>query len=125
MAAAIWRKVQKYGLSSAFRHNENVRPLIRVLMALAFLPVTEVLFSFDRLEANVDTLHQSVCKLLAYFRSYWMRDLHIWNVNGVRIRINNDIELWHSKFSKYLRKHVNIYQFVKFIRDEEWVSRHV
>jgi hypothetical protein len=49
---AIYRKLLKLGLSAAFCRNEQFRDLARLIMALAFLPSSEVLSSYKCIDAH-------------------------------------------------------------------------
>ncbi len=119
----LYRKLASLGLSSSFAKNDNFRVLVRVIMALAFLPSCEVEHSFTCLVAHFAKFDPNVDKLFKYMRKHWLHDVDTWNVYNARIRTNNDIEGWHSSVSKRIRKHPDIYQFLALLQDEEQMSR--
>ena len=99
----VYRKVQKLGLSQLYLKSVNFKMLVRVLMALAFLPSGEITDSFDSLERCFANWNGNVDKLFHYIRKRWIGCADIWNVHGERIRTNNDIEAWHAYISRYVR----------------------
>lgn len=45
--SSLWRKVQKFGLSTAYRRDASLKKSIRMIMAIAFIPAALVRFNFN------------------------------------------------------------------------------
>ncbi|CAF0909503.1 unnamed protein product [Rotaria sordida] len=95
---SVYRHIQQFGLSSAYINDENIRMICRKLMALALLPSSVVLKSFEDLYESVLLASSSelgsLRPLFDYFENYWIKriDINKWNVYGIRIRTNNNAE---------------------------------
>lgn len=86
---------------------------IRILMALAFLPVPEVLESFNLLSILYTEKLCCLLPLLKYFRSQWIPLIPVWNVHAHHIRTNNDLEAWHFAMKRILKRpHPDIFTFI-------------
>ena len=49
LGQSLWRKVQGVGLREAYIDDENVRKHVKMLMALAFVPIDEIYHAFGDL----------------------------------------------------------------------------
>ncbi|XP_003366554.1 conserved hypothetical protein [Trichinella spiralis] len=116
---AVLRQVGRLGLRTDYMNNQEVRKKVKVLMALAFLPVHLVPTGFEII--NVGTSGQ-VEALFQYFQQEWLpaTKIPLWNIHGVSVRTNNHLEGWHSRMNKSARKHhLGFYQFLQLILDEQ------
>ncbi|XP_024875569.1 uncharacterized protein LOC112456975 [Temnothorax curvispinosus] len=136
----IWRHVQSCGLQ--YNYNSDLRFClnIKMLMALAFVPVHDVLEAYDELivspffEENEDALNE----LIRYFERTWvgerrrtgnkrkkpMFDLGMWNCHQAVIdgfmRSNNGVEGWHCSFNNKVRVvHAIFSSFMDAIKGEQ------
>ncbi|KRY99572.1 hypothetical protein T11_16712 [Trichinella zimbabwensis] len=66
---AVLRKVAELGLRTRYLHKAETKKKIKILMATAFLPLSEVPAAVDLLGRNVTG---SVAALYDYFRQKWM-----------------------------------------------------
>lgn len=95
---AIYRKIQNLGLSNEYAADENIRNICRKLMALALMPVSLVIETFDDLHDLIFQLPSAKCDLLKslfnYFENQWIKrvDVKTWNVYGLKLRTNNNAE---------------------------------
>ncbi|KRX58679.1 hypothetical protein T09_4300 [Trichinella sp. T9] len=102
-----------------FHFCQAVLRQVKMLMALAFLPVHLVPAGFEII--NVGTSGQLEA-LFQYFQQEWLpaTKIKLWNVHGVSVRTNNHLEGWHSRMNKRARKHhLGFYQFLQLILDEQ------
>ncbi|KRZ47804.1 hypothetical protein T02_5036, partial [Trichinella nativa] len=116
---AVLRQVGRLGLRTDYMNNQEVRKKVKMLMALAFLPVHLVPAGFEII--NVGTSGQLEA-LFQYFQREWLpaATIPLWNVHGVSVRTNNHLEGWHSRMNKRARKHhLGFYQFLQLILDEQ------
>ncbi|XP_003369281.1 hypothetical protein Tsp_04702 [Trichinella spiralis] len=119
---AVLRQVGRLGLRTDYMNNQAVRKKVKVLMALAFLPVHLVPTGFEII--NVGTSGQ-VEALFQYFQQEWLpaTKIPLWNIHGVSVRTNNHLEGWHehgSGMNKSARKHhLGFYQFLQLNFDEQ------
>jgi hypothetical protein len=99
---SIWRNVQKYGLTSAYRRNRSVRNIIKKIMSLGYIPTAIVRNTFNLIHSS-----QTVARLCAqvpgltdfirYFERNYIQGAFqppTWNVFGrdVDFRTNNHVE---------------------------------
>ncbi|KRZ75678.1 hypothetical protein T10_493 [Trichinella papuae] len=109
---AVLRQVGRLGLRTDYINNQEVRKKVKMLMALAFLPVNLVPAGFEIL--NVKTSGQLEA-LFQYYQREWLpaTKIPLWNVHGVAVRTN-------SRMNKRARKHhLGFYQFLQLIIDEQ------
>ena len=65
----VWRQVQSKGLSTKYQQDENFRLNVKKLIALAFLPVSDVVTGFDLVAAEFD---DNADDFLDYFEKTWI-----------------------------------------------------
>ncbi len=119
ISQAIWRKVQKLGLSQSYTYNGVIRLQVRQLMALGHLPRDQVRPIFDQLQA---TASPTLAALFNYFQQQWFVNVspNMWNVFDVDLRTNNSCEGWHSRFNSMLNKHhPNLWYLLQFLLEEQ------
>ncbi|CAM4801162.1 unnamed protein product [Rotaria magnacalcarata] len=121
---ALYRNIQKLGLSTAYRDTEAIRMICRKLMALPLLPLNDVKVALEDLK---DDSPITLRDLFNYFENFWMADIpvHLWNVSDLQIRTNNNCEGWHNRFNIRVNKHhPNIWHFINCLKQEEVYFRH-
>ena len=137
---ALWRKVQDFGeVRARYREDDDFAFNIRMLAALAFVPVAEVVSSFEMLlnEEFFVTNYDLLEGLIAYFEDTWIGrprgagerraprfSLSLWNVYDVTIegvgRTNNKVEGFHRGFKVSLgATHPTMYKLVEKLRVEQ------
>ncbi|KRY34275.1 hypothetical protein T03_16043, partial [Trichinella britovi] len=97
----------------------QVRKKVKMMMALAFLPVHLAPAGFEIINVGMSGQLEA---LYQYFQQEWLpaTKIPLWNVHGVSVRTNNHLEGWHSRMNKRARKHyLGFYQFFKLILDEQ------
>ena len=125
---AIWTHVQNEGLVVEFNTNDEIKNVVRRLMALAFLPIMMIRINFSIIE-NCETIRNNskLQCLCAYYKSTWLNGvfpLAMWNVNNASTRTNNFVEGWHNKLNKGLMKiHPNIFEVITYLKKEEKESQ--
>ena len=113
----IWAKVQKLGLTHAFKSNPEISKFTRLLMALPFLPASLISPTFNLI--STPSLDGSealmVGKLKKYIKKYWLthispEELSIFELS---ISTNNGAESYHSKLKARIRtSHPRIWSFL-------------
>ncbi|XP_003381388.1 conserved hypothetical protein [Trichinella spiralis] len=97
-----------------------------MLMALTFLPVNLLPAGFEII--NVGTSGQLEA-LFQYFQREWLpaTKVPLWNIHGVAVRTNNNLEGCHSRMNQKPRKyHLGFYQFLQLqIIDEQGTTQTV
>lgn len=96
---AIFRKIQKLGLSNLYQKNTRIRRLFRKLMALNLLPHRFIKSTFNSLKAQArGTLTKS---LFAYVEKTWIQhsvwNPKLWSCFHLAIRTNSPIESYHAR----------------------------
>lgn len=116
---AIWRQIQNLGLSVAYSSDDRIKEQVRDQIALAFAPLPLIDATFQTLETTCDP---RLTPLFLYFRNEWMRPgfKRVWNVSGLDIRTNNNVEGWHNRFANAIGKHhPNIWEFLLVVQNEQ------
>ncbi|CAF1562174.1 unnamed protein product [Rotaria magnacalcarata] len=95
---AVYRQIQRLGLSSGYCSDESIRMTCRKRMALLLLPYSVLLKCFEDLYESVlltsSSALDSLKPLFEYYENYWVKTIGIkrWNVYGIRIKTNNNAE---------------------------------
>ncbi|CAF4051626.1 unnamed protein product [Rotaria sordida] len=95
---SIYRNIQQLGLSSQYARDDEFRNTCRKLMALALMPISLVLQSYDDVHDGVlessSTKFNLLKPLFTYFENQWIKNVGIekWNVYGIQMRTNNNAE---------------------------------
>ncbi|KRX18518.1 hypothetical protein T07_6660 [Trichinella nelsoni] len=116
---AVLRKVADLGLRTRYLHEAEIKKIIKMLMATAFLPLHEIPEAVDLPGRDVSG---SVAALFEYFRQEWMTPnrMPLWNVYHVEIRTNNYLEGWHFKMNRQAGKHhLSFYELLQLLIDEQ------
>uniref|UniRef100_T1J8C3 RING-type domain-containing protein n=1 Tax=Strigamia maritima TaxID=126957 RepID=T1J8C3_STRMM len=123
---AIWRRVQKLGLTDGYRDNPRITRTVKRCMALSLLPHTSIVAGlqtireYTRLQ-GIDS--GTVQSLLLYIECRWIRIItpERFSVFDLIRRTNNDVESFHKTLLKRIGlSHPNIWEFmVKLIYIED------
>uniref|UniRef100_T1JH24 MULE transposase domain-containing protein n=1 Tax=Strigamia maritima TaxID=126957 RepID=T1JH24_STRMM len=123
---AIWRRVQKLGLTDGYRDNPRITRTVKRCMALSLLPHTsfvaglQTIREYTRLQ-GIDS--GKVKSLLLYIERRWIRIItpERFSVFDLIRRTNNDVESFHKTLLKRIGlSHPNIWEFmVKLIYIED------
>ena len=138
LSQAIYRKVQSTGLQQEYQTNEDLNIKIRMLAALAFVPVHEIVESFEHL---ADSMPAEAQPITAYFEDTYIgrqqRRGHrcpspfthdMWSVHN-RVeqglpRTNNHVEGWHRRMQSNVGAyHPNIWHFLDVLRREQSLNQ--
>ena len=129
-AQAVEHQLGEVGLITAYKDKAGpLRDLLRKLIALPYLPPSEIPAAFDRLE-DVALTHgdDRLCTLFDYVRSNWLessvRSIEAWSVYNRRVRTNNDTEGWHRRLNTRAHENVPLYLFIALLHDETILVRH-
>ena len=123
LTQAVYRAIQRLGLSTNYNNDDDVKHACRQLMALALLPATIIENTYDQLLLTMTTnLKNTLSGLLKYFQEQWFEKVPIqqWCVHGLSMRTNNNAEAFHSRFNRRVQvHHPNIWSFIKVLQGEE------
>ncbi|CAF3845879.1 unnamed protein product [Rotaria sp. Silwood1] len=126
---AIYRAIQRVGLSSSYNNDDSIKHICRQLMALPLLPEPVIEDTYDELIRNSSiTMRKKLNDLLEYFDEQWFNKVPIsqWCVHGLSIRTNNNAEAFHSRFNRRVQlHHPNMWSFIKFLKGEESRFHHM
>lgn len=105
MRKCIWRKVQDLGLACEYMKNEEVRMIIRMCAALAFLRPEDVPDGWLEIHSRVPD-NEKLSGFLDYFVERWMENeevpVELWSCYNRRHRTTNSVEGWHNKINTEL-----------------------
>ena len=65
----VWRHVQNNGLSKKYQEDDDFRSDIKKLIALAYLPIDDIIKGFDLVAAEFD---DDAGDFLDYFKKTWI-----------------------------------------------------
>ena len=108
---AIFRKIRSLGLQNRYKDDGNFAHKVRMLAALAFVPLPDVI---DAFESVADEFPLAAQEVIDYFEDRYIRrlrpgghrraplfDLALWNMYDQTIgdlpRTNNAVEGWHRR----------------------------
>ncbi|PSN39509.1 hypothetical protein C0J52_21142 [Blattella germanica] len=140
---ALWRKIVNLGLREQYLNYEEptVRNNLLELLGLPFVPIEDLLHTFDEL---MDDLDELVVEFATYMETVYIRGRpgrgrrratpplftpDIWNVYQLvldgRQRTNNSVEGFHSKLGKVVvAHHANIWRFLENIKKIQAETEH-
>ncbi|CAF4908992.1 unnamed protein product [Rotaria sp. Silwood1] len=126
---AIYRAIQRVGLSTSYNNNDGVNQYCRKLMALRLFPEAIIENTYDELIATMSiNLRNVLNDLMEYFQEEWFLKVSIsqWYVHGMNMRTNNNAEAFHSRFNHRVQvNHPNIWSFIQFLQGEENSFHHM
>ncbi|RMZ97756.1 mule transposase domain [Brachionus plicatilis] len=112
LSQSMFRRVKTRGYLKTYALDDQFRHSFKLVQALAFLPVQDVLVSITILNACI--LTQRVIPLYS---------IETWNVfDRVKRRLprtNNNVENWHSRIQADVRKKMNMLMVVEILRLEQ------
>ena len=119
LSQAIWRQIQRLGLTNAYLESLEVRTALKNIGSLAFLPHEEVVDGFEQLEDTLEDIDPDISDVYTYFEDTYIgrpnrrgnrRNAvfapNLWNVrqrmqDGLP-RTNNKLEGWHRAIQALL-----------------------
>uniref|UniRef100_T1IKG6 RING-type domain-containing protein n=1 Tax=Strigamia maritima TaxID=126957 RepID=T1IKG6_STRMM len=127
---AIWRKVQKLGLTNLY--NDVTIPkaklAIKMCMALALLPQQSINEGLNQINMfiNESALNSvPLDDLIRYVNRYWIgivTPVHF-SVYALIRRTNNDVESFHSMLLQRIGIHPNVWDFLAKLKNIELITR--
>ena len=98
---AIWKRVSRLGLASAYYKKESTYRYIKMLMALPFLPHEHIADAFQQLSRRAGS--EALNELVEYIKETWIENQlwepSTWTVFMRAHRTNNDCEGWHRRLN--------------------------
>ncbi|CAG8474820.1 15616_t:CDS:2, partial [Gigaspora rosea] len=106
LAQSVYRRIQTTGLTVRYGTNEEFSLLIRHILALAFLPYSEILQAFDELKTN----------LLPKANNISVVD----NIELAFSRTQNCVEAWHRRWDMLVGcAHAGVFKIIREIQKEQ------
>ena len=130
LAKNVFRRVQHIGLQQNYLKDPLFRGNIRMIPALSFVPVQDVILAFNEACNHCGIDEQPV---LDCFETNYIGDLRrgrrllplfpheLWNMHNQVLnefpRTNNNLEGWHTRFSTMFRQtHPSIWEFIDTLK---------
>ena len=142
LSSKIWKKVQHYGLQQRYNEDQEFTLHTRMLCAVAFMPLDNVIAGFEELTDLIrDTYQGEMDDLLDYFEETYIGRyrrnaerrpplfaLNLWNMFHRTFdelpRTNNRVEGWHRRFQAQVSScHPAFWKFINLLRTEENIFR--
>ena len=129
---ALWRNIQRFGLSQPYRNNRRVKKCLRKVMALGFLPLMLVRINYNQLRNSRRTLrlvrrYPNLEEFFTYFENNYLHGnfpLRLWNVfnRPMEFRTNNMVESYHRRWNAAIGvHHPSLWVFVRILKDQHAV----
>lgn len=141
----LWKYAVNKGLKTDFNENEEVRNIIRRLLALPFIPVNDVIDTFEMIMNEIDNdgidnnVVEKLEELFSYVDRVYVRgvqargrrravqprfEMSIWNVYELvlnkRQRSTNAVEGWHSRFQRIIvAHHSGVWKFIENLKQDQ------
>ena len=137
----IWRKVQSAGLQQRYQDDDEFSVHVRMIMALAFVPLADLDAAFDDLFTEIrNNYNNDMDEVLNYFEDTYIgrlrrgrRDNPMFSQEMLNMytrtrdhlpRTNNNVEGWHRGIQSHINAcHPNIWKFLNVIKKEENLTR--
>ena len=133
----IFRRIQENGLKREYEANPEIAITLKMLPALAFVPIQDIVDAFENLcDQNIFSPELQV--IVDYFKDTWLSRpqwrgrqqrqpffaLNMWNCyDGVQDglpKTNNFLEGWHRGFQMQISaEHPNIWKFISALKREQ------
>ena len=137
LSQIIYRQVVDHGLLARYRDDVEFVQEVRMIAALSFVPVNDVIDAFNALAGNADANLQPILDHIEDNYIDHMRRGHfrparfpmsMWNMHDRVLdnlpRTNNSVEGWHHAFAASCGgHHLNFWRFLNVIKNEEDLSR--
>ena len=129
-AQAVERYFGEVGLLTFYKDKAGpLRDLLRKLLALPYLPPSEIPAAFNRLEdVALDHGDARLVDLFEYVRTTWLESsvwsVEDWSVYNRRVRTNNDTEGWHRRLNSRANENVPLYLLIDLLYEEARLVRH-
>lgn len=125
---ALWRHIQELGLVRGYRDDDELRTLLRQVMALGFLPTALVRNNFRLLRTSRHTRtlirrYPSVMDFLTYVQNTYVDGnfrIPMWNVfdRNMSCRTNNNAESFHQAWNRRVGvRHPNLWMAIRHLKD--------
>ena len=113
-APGIWRKIRDLGLAGLYKEKDEIRKVVKCLVALALIPSEDVHLAFGKILETFPS-DTPLMPFLEYYENTWLGasgrlgrrtkprfDLPLWNqyekaLTGSQ-KTNNSVEGWHRAF---------------------------
>jgi len=121
-AQAIWRKVQEVGLQVAFYQKTGTYEVVKLLMALPYLPSNFIVPQFTAIRERIGADQPKLRELMDYVDRQWMENtvftVESWSAFMRPIRTTNDVEGWHHRVNSSGRPNFNFYLLIQLLYGE-------
>ena len=136
LGQCLWRKIQELQLANLYRDDQDIRRQCKWLLALAFVPPSDVVATFVDCKARVRT---ELSDLYDYWESTYIgaprrgrRQVPLYKIDNwnqtIRLaddlpRTNNAVEGWHHAFQSMIGSHhPQIFTFIGHILKEQGIT---
>ena len=116
----IWKTVSVCGFKKKYNKDEEFKLFVKKLIALALVPIDNVVTAFHLVEENLPTTSLiATDKIINYFQSTWLNgsySLDLWNHSTtIGPRTNNHVEGFHLKFN-FKAPHPHIFKLINVFK---------
>ena len=136
LTSNVYKNVQRLGLQQEYIQNAQFRGDVQLISALPFVPLYDVVASFELILENAGALAMPVFE---YFESTYIGPVRanvrqlplfrpefwsVWERVGELPRTNNAVEGWHNAFNQALpARNPDIWRYISAIKKEEALAR--
>lgn len=119
----VWHKINELDLVASYHSSDSTQKFCRQLMALPFLPVTEIPAMFDEFTDSTEDSSQCYKDLVNFVKLTWFSSSlwppARWSVYKRPIRTKNDVDGWLKRVThKSQKKSMGFYQLITLLFKE-------
>lgn len=123
-AKAIWRNIQEYGLTRLYRYSQNFKFYVAMISIIPLIPLQFVIDSLRICAIFKPQNNENIDAFERYLNSTWFSEncrfeISIWtHCDNYGPRTNNNLEGFHSKLNRILRKaHPNFFICLNILKE--------
>ncbi|CAF3027632.1 unnamed protein product [Rotaria sp. Silwood2] len=118
---AIFRNIQKMGLTTMYEKNEEVKIWLKSFMALPLVKNNVLDDAVELLFENIPSPDKLLIEFYEYFQRQWLTRIppKYWNLGPIHIRCNNSLEGYNNRLQYRFGIHPQLWSFIHFLKGEE------
>ncbi|XP_033731760.1 uncharacterized protein LOC117321452 [Pecten maximus] len=123
LTQALWRHIQELRLSRTYRERGATHNLIRMVLALPFLPPHQIRPTFDAFRGRCPAEPgHPLSQFVEYMRSQWIDSATFppttWSAFESSVRTNNAVEGLHKRLNRKTDNHPDMYVLIPLLQKE-------
>ncbi|CAF4471508.1 unnamed protein product, partial [Rotaria sp. Silwood2] len=124
---ALWRKIQKLGLTTSYETDPLVNTWFKQYMALPLILRRLIDDGLQLLKDTIPSNDYKYRKFLKYFEKEYIKrpSIDLWHHGNNDMKTNNSLEGYNFRLLMRFGLHPSIWEFLHFLKDEEALVSHL